>query len=621
MSGIFGIANPANGEAVDAYLKKAQSQMSYRPWYQSKSWLAQDVPVGLGQLGIGLLNSQPEPIISHDQRYVLFFCGEVYNRASLRADVERAGYPPDDSSDEALVLSLFYTYNSSFPGRIDGVFFVALYDTHAHQLLLANDRFGQYPHYIYRNGQTLVFAPEVKGILAASFVPRRLNLTAVAEYVRFQQLLEEKTFHEDITLFPYGTTAYFNLRDGSWRCERYWDWDHITQRPNIRFEEAVEEGGRLLDAAVKRYSAGPLRPGVFLSGGLDSRTIVGLMPPLDPPPVTANFGQTNSRDVYYAFQIAQAVGSRHFWFDMPNGEWVLENLDLHLALTEGFHSWIHMHGIQMLPKLRDVMDVNLTGWDGGTLMGDSDSIGPMYNQPVDKWALVEECFYRFNQSYTWPGVSEASERAIYHPRLAPELIGRAFDSFAASFDRYWAQYPRHYAGEYFYLVNHCLRMTQQMVNIGRSHLEFRFPFWDYQLIDFIYSLPPEIRGDKVLFRHIITRRTPKLARIPYDKQEFLPTVQEPLHTFQALSVRTRRRLKLFPQRPWLYADYENYLRHDLRGWAESILFDRRTEERGLFDPVYVRSLFDRHLAGQEPWMLGKIAPLITLEMVMRTMFD
>ncbi len=621
MPGIFGILNPPHGESVHAFLEKTRTQMSHRPWYVSETWEDHTLTVGLGQTSIGLLNADASPCTDQGKRYTLFLCGEIYNRTTLRTEVEQAGYPPHEMSDAALALSLYRAYGSEFPSKIDGVFFIALFDTLTKQLLLVNDRFGQYPHYIYRAGKTLVFAPEIKGLLAAAFVPRQLNMTAVAEYFRFQQLLCDKTFHEDIVLFPHGSVASFDLESGQWTCHRYWDWGHIPDRPSMLFEEAVEEVGRLLDAAVKRCAEGPLRPGVFLSGGLDSRTILGLMPATNPSPVTANFGQRGSRDVYYAEKIAQAMGSRHFWFDMPDGRWVLENLDLHLALTEGFHSWIHMHGIHMLPTLREEMDVNLTGWDGGTVMGHSDHINPIYNRPVDKWSIIEESFARFNQSYTWPGLTEASERALYTPAFAQQMAGRAFDSMASEFERYWTEFRKHYAAEYFYLDNHCMRLTQHMVTTGRSHIEFRFPFWDYQLIDFMYSLRPEIRGHQILYRHVITRRTPQLARIPYDKQEFLPSVQQPLHNLHALSVRARRRLKLFPQRPWLYADYENYLRRDLQTWAEGILFDKRTQERGIFDPLYVRSLFDRHLAGQEPWMLGKIAPLITFEMMLRQLFD
>jgi asparagine synthase (glutamine-hydrolysing) len=621
MSGLFGIINPLYNETLQDYLATAQKRMSHRPWYVTETWIANDISVGLGRMGIGILNVIPQPLMSDDRRYMLFMCGEIYNRNSLRTDVERLGFVPANSSDEALMMCLFLAFGDGFPERIDGVFFVNIFDNLSHRLLLANDRFGHYPHYLYRSGKTLIFAPEVKGVLAAAGVPRSLSSTAVAEHFRFQQLLGEKTFHEDILMFPHGSTAWFDMETGNWQIKRYWDWNHIQDRSGISFEDAVEETGRLLDESVKRYSDGQLRPGVFLSGGLDSRTILGLMPRRDPPPVSANFGQPNSRDVYYAERTARAVGSNHFWFDMSRADWVLENVDLHLALTEGFHSWVHMHSINMLPKLRQVMDVNLSGWDGGTVMGDSDLIRPAYNQPADKWSIIEEAFYRFNQAYTWPGITESTEQMLYTPEYAPKVLGRAHESLAAEFDRYWAQFPKHYAGEYFYIDNHCMRFTQHMVTTGRSHLEFRFPFWDYQLLDFVYTLPPHIRANKMLFRHVITRRTPKLSRIPYDKQEFLPTVSQPLRNLHSLSIRARRKLKLIPNRPWLYADYENYLRKELRGWAENILFDSRTAERGIFNMPYVRSLFDRHLSGQEPLLLGKIAPVITFEMMMRSLFD
>lgn len=606
---------------VHKFLELAQKRMSHRPWYGSSTWLSPDLPIGLAHIGIGLLNATPQPFISQDGRYILFMCGEFYNRSNLLAEVTQAGFPPENSSDAAIILALFHTHGESFASRLDGVFFVALFDLGNQQLLLANDRFGQYRHYLYRSGKTLVFAPEVKGVLSASFVPRRLNTTAVAEYFRFQQLLGEKTFHEDIVIFPSGAIAQFDLQSGKWSCHRYWDWDQTPEQQLLRFEDAVEETGRLLENAVVRSAAGPLRPGVFLSGGLDSRTLVGLIPPRDPPVVTATFGQRNSRDVYYAQQIARAVGSHHLWFNMNNSQWVREHVELHLALTEGFHSWVHMHGMHMLPTLRQVMDVNLTGWDGGTVMGDPDTIAPILTHPVSKWSLVEECFARFNQSYTWPGLTEASERSLYTPAFAQQVMGRAYDSFVSEFERYWQQFSRPHVAEFFYMDNHCMRLTQHMVTFGRSHLEYRFPFWDYQLIDFLISLPLEFRANKKLFRHMITRKTPKLARIPYDKQEFLPTVEQPLHDLHALNVRVRRRLKLYPFRPWLYADYESYLRTDLRSWAEDILFAPQTQERGIFNNTYVRALFERHLAGQEPLMLGKIAPLITFEMMMRSLFD
>jgi len=94
----------------------------------------------------------------------------------------------------------------------------------------------------------------------------------------------------------------------------------------------------------------------------------------------------------------------------------------------------------------------------------------------------------------------------------------------------------------------------------------------------------------------------------------------------ALAVKLKRRFNrhlwpIFPERYTLYADYENYLRDELRSWAENILFDRRTAERGIFNPAFLRTLMDRHLSGLEEWTIGKIAPVITYEMMLRRFCD
>lgn len=78
---------------------------------------------------------------------------------------------------------------------------------------------------------------------------------------------------------------------------------------------------------------------------------------------------------------------------------------------------------------------------------------------------------------------------------------------------------------------------------------------------------------------------------------------------------------IFPEHHTLYADYENYLRGELCDWADGILFDRRTAEHGIFNPSFLRTLMDRHLSGLEEWTIGKIAPIMTYEMVLRRFYD
>ena len=618
MSGLFGLINTNQTTEIRQFLDDAGKRMSHQPWHTSDSWRAPGLPMGIGRIGIGIFNHEPQPVASSDGNCLVWLCGELYETRNITPDWNPT-YSSRSKSFSEVVLSAYQEFGINFASHMKGVFFIVIYDIAQQKLILTSDRFGLYPHYYYVSPNQLVFAPEVKGVLCAPGIERKLNLTAAIEYIRFQQLIGEKTFHENIFLFPYGSVAEFDILTGKWSVQRYWDWGQISPQTNITFGEAVEEAGNLLQTAVVRLSDG-IRPGVFLSGGLDSRTLLGFLPPRKEPPVTATFGYHNSRDVVYAHKIAQAVGSQHYWFDIPDGKWVTENIDLHLKLTEGFHSWVHMHGISVLKDLRPVMDCNLTGWDGGTIMGHPDHVNAIYNHPVDEWSVGLHTYQQFTGAFTWPGLTDAEETRLFTPEYRRLFANRALESLLMEFSRFW-NIRQEYAAEYFYLVNHCCRFTHHMVTTFRSALEARFPYWDYDLIDFLYSLPPELRKNQLLFRTIITRRLPRLARIPYDKEEYLPTVQPFLYNLQKMTVRTLKWLKIFPTHPQLYADYENYLRRDLRNWAENILFDPRTTQRGIFNMDFIRSLMNRHLAGHEEWILGKIAPLITFEMVMREYFD
>jgi asparagine synthase (glutamine-hydrolysing) len=618
MSGIFGLANTHNNIDLPAFLAACATRMSHTAWNVSETWAASDRPLGIGRIGVGIFNQEPQPVRQPETGCLIWMCGELYQTADLVQKLKRDTTAFRFTHPE-LALAAYQEYGLDFARHLNGAFFVVIYDPARQRIVLANDRFGLYPHYYHVGAHQLAFAPEVRGVLRAPGVERKQDIVAAAQYVRFQQLLGERTFHEGISMFPYGSTGVFDLQTGEWRLRRYWEWDQIPDRPTITFEQAVEQAGALLQQAVAQLSEG-VRPGLFLSGGLDSRALLGMLPQRAEPPVTATFGYRNSRDVVYANQMAKAAGTKHFWFDLPDGNWVQDNVDLHFQLTEGFHSWMHMHGIIMLNPLRGEMDCNLTGWDGGTVMGHPDHINAIYNYPVDEWTVALRTYQQFTSAYTWPGMTDAEERMLFTPEFGTKAGGMAFESLLSEFSRFW-KYRQHYAAEYFYIVNHCWRFTQQMITTLRSTFEARFPFWDYDLIDFIYSLPPHIRRDQLMYRTIITRSMPKLAMIPYDKQEFLPTVNKIPHTLQKTSVRVLKRLKLFPNHPTLYADYENYLRHDLRAWAEDILFSPRATQRGMFNIDFVRSLMNRHLAGKEEWTVGKIAPLITYEMVMREYFD
>ncbi len=615
MSGVFGFVDPDDRMDHAAFAADQAERLRHVSWAVAEWHVDPGYPVALGRSGIGVFNVGAQPVWDLDRRHAIVLAGEIY-----AVD----GHDPNpEQSSEAMLIALYRRHGLDFPRHVEGAFICALWDVQSKRLLVANDRFGLYPVYFTIQDGRLIFAPEVKAVIAAPGFRRELDFAALAQIVRFQQLLGERTFFEDVHQLSPATVLVYELATRHCYVRPYWSFAEIPDRSDVRFEEAVEEAGRLLRESTRRLSSDGHRLGVYLSGGLDSRTLLGL---IEARPVHSfTFGVRGCRDVVLAERIARTVGSVHHWFDLPDGSWVVKHVDEHLALTEGFHSWIHAHGISTLDEARKHADVNLSGWDGGQVLGRPSLLTPPLIDPIDQNAFTTHLFQLLNQAWTWPGISEAEERFLYRPETWNKVRGLALDTFREEL-RAYDQIRPDMRAHFFSARHHCGRLTQNMIAFYRSRMEVRFPFFDYALFDFMHSLPATLRLDRRLYFAVIDRETPRLARIPFDKQEFLPTTNTLLSKPQAVWVKTRNRLarlapNAFPPHPTLYADYEGYLRHELRGWAEGILFDRRTADRGLFDPGFLHTLMARHLSGQEQWTIGKIAPLMTYEMMLRSLYD
>jgi asparagine synthase (glutamine-hydrolysing) len=597
--------------------------MAHRPWYQVDSFFDEQAGVGLGRIGIGIFNSEKQPVASEDGSIRLVMSGEFYYQTDLRRELEKKGASFRDSSDAELALRLYQDRGPDFVKAVEGAFVLALWDRSRNQILVANDRFSLKPLYYTQSDGGFLFAPELKGILADPGFSKKLNLTALAEYVRFQQLLGDKTFFEGITLLPPASLLCLDCQTLKFTQSNYWDWRSIRsleKAPDKR--EAVEETERLLRRAVNIRLERAARPGILLSGGLDSRVLLALADRQYQPLTTLTYGHPDCRDVHLAAKIARAARTRHHVFELNDGNWVKNVAGFHLDLVEGAHSWIHAHGLSILPEARQLIDVNLSGFEDGVMTGHLERTPIIY--APDEEALVNAMFHYYTQQHSWPGLTESEAQGLYTDDYSSLARDAAVDSLRAELARF-AHPDTRLRGLFFNIRNHDRRMILNSVIFNSSHIEVRCPFNDYRLVEWTASLPAEIKNGKWLHRAILSRVAPALAVIPYDKDYRLPTTNHLVRTAHAAFDRgvgvLQKQFGLGRPRPTLYADYENYLRGELRDWAEAILFDKRTLARGIFRPEALRSLMDRHLAGHEEWTIGKIAPIMTIEMMLRRLYD
>ncbi len=617
MSGLFGLLDSQHCLPVERLLTEMGRAMSHREWYVVET--LHEANIGLGRIGIGIFNREHQPVISEDGDLAVFLTGELERAAELRrALAARGGFICRDESDGELALRLYQTYGANFIPMLEGAFVLAIWNCREQELLIVNDRAGLYPLYYTHQAGCLIFAPEMKGVFYHPGFHRELDWVALAEYVRFQFLLGDKTFFQGLQLLPNATRLRYRLKTDTLTVQPYWDLSCLPELPaSITLEEAAEEAGERLRGAVERLSARRHRLGLYLSGGVDSRVILGFIPPDQFPLNTVTYGMRGSRDVLYARQAAQALPRiEHHFFEFVDGQWVKDYADFHLTLTEGFHSWIHGHGIHLLGQARPLMEVNLTGLHGAELNWD-DPI--LYGAP-DDLAFETRLFHLLSQETTWPSLTEAEECLLFSPRLARQMRGLAFDSFQTELAKYshWSFQQR--AAQFSCAADR--RLYQYYTVFHRSHVEQRFPFYDYRYFEFIHALPPVMLFERKLRRAIIRRQMPTLARIPYDKDNLPISAQGMSRKLAELILRGKSHLgPRFALPAPLNADYENWLRHELREWGEGILLGERTLQRDIFNPELLKALWNRHQAGLETNTIGKIAPLMTWEMMARKFFD
>lgn len=620
MSGVFGVVGRPDAR-TNSQLVHMGRVMTHKSWFQVDTWVDTDHEGGLGRVFIQLFNSEDQPVHSDDRRVHLVFSGELYDTDSVRRELTRSGTVIRSSTDSDLMMALYQHDAFESLSRLEGMFVVAVWDEERHLLTIANDKSGLYPLLYSHFDGRLVFAPEVKGILCHPGFKRQLDLTALAEYVRFQVLLGEKTFFSGLSLMSAGSILRFDSRRDVVTVETYWDLSKVPVIERVTLAEAATEAGRLLSRAVQRRSQGRCQIGTFLSGGLDSRVLLGFLQQQHSSVTTITYGAPGSRDVVYARRLASKVGSRHHFFPLLDGTWVMDVALEHLELTEGFHSWIHAHGLSVLPRVRELVQVTLSGLRGEELGW----VDPLLYEAPDDLAFANRLFHTLVNTATWPGLTEAEAHTLFSGTQAVELRSRPFESLQVEL-RPHAHWPyQRQAARLELEIGR--RLYQNFALFHRAYTEQRYPFHDGDYTDFVYALPTEMLRGRVLREAVILKYTPEVAGIPECKSGLPIFRSHWRRQWASMQLRARRYIRSEmrgPQvlDPELYVDYEKWLRRELRVWGERILFGGTLEALGYFNMSAVRSLWERHQLGLEVNSIGKLAPLMTYAMMCeRFLFD
>lgn len=310
MCGIMGIIGTKGAETTKPTAAMLSALSRRGPDDHGSHVFANGV-LGQTRLSIIDLSSGHQPMRDEARQLVITFNGEIYNYRTLRKELEQRGYSFSTQSDTEVILKAYAEYGDTCPRYLDGMFAFAIWDEKQQRLFVAHDRFGEKPFYYSLVNNTLIFASEIKAILATGLVRPILDLTALDNYLALLYVPPWRTIYRDIRpLQPAHSAVY---QDGRWTETRYW---HLRREPlTLTHAEAVEETRRLLKQSVAdRLLAADVEVGSFLSGGVDSSIVSALGAPSRVAPLktfSAGFeGFVN--ELPYARSVAERIGSTHF---------------------------------------------------------------------------------------------------------------------------------------------------------------------------------------------------------------------------------------------------------------------------------------------------------------------
>ncbi len=374
MCGICGAVwtEPA-GALADEALGAMMARLVHRGPDDAGTYRNDGAALGFRRLSIIDVAGGQQPLSNETGTIWTVFNGEIYNYGALRRRLEAKGHTLRSSGDTEVLVHLYEDEGTRMFALLRGMFALAIWDSRRRTLVLARDRLGQKPLLYRRTDSRLVFASELKALLALpdALVPRHLDPLALDHYLCYGYVPHPRSILEGTQKLP---PAHFaTWCDGHFQVERYWNPDWSTER-HQSVEEDVEELRAVLESAVREQMISDVPLGAFLSGGIDSTIIAGLMQRASNQPVKTfaiGFPDPQYDETRYAELAARHLGTEHqsfivepkAWETLPDLAW---QFDEPFADSSALPTWF------VARETRRAVTVALTGDAGDELFGGYD---------------------------------------------------------------------------------------------------------------------------------------------------------------------------------------------------------------------------------------------------------
>lgn len=301
--------NSQNGEAA---LHSMCEQMLHRGPDSEGLWLDERVALGMRRLSIIDLHTGEQPVYSEDKQVVVVMNGELYNFQSVRKDLEKRGHKFETQTDTEILPHLYEEHGEAMLEHINGMFAFALWDKPKKKLLIARDRFGEKPLYYGVFDGKLIFASELKVLLANPRVKTEINRDALRQFLSFDYVPAPASIYKNIYKLP--AAHFLTVEKGEIKTRRYWNLS--WQKKEIKsLESSAEELRELLADAVRMRLVADVPLGILLSGGVDSSTVAAFATQFSSEKVktfSIGFEEDSFDESKYARQVAKHLDTEHY---------------------------------------------------------------------------------------------------------------------------------------------------------------------------------------------------------------------------------------------------------------------------------------------------------------------
>jgi asparagine synthase (glutamine-hydrolysing) len=312
MCGIVGFAGlPGPEGEQQATLRTMCAAIVHRGPNEEGRFHSADVSLGMRRLSVMDPAMGQQPMANEDGTIQLVFNGEIYNHRALRRELLARGHSIATSSDTEVIVHLYEEVGDDVVHSLRGMFAFALWDSRRRRLLIARDRVGIKPLHYWSQGSGLVFASELRSMLAMPEFAPQLSIDAIAQYLTFGYVPESHCIFEGVRKLPPGHRLTWEP-GGKARVERYWTSERAER--TIADGEAIEELRALIRESVELHLESDVPLGAFLSGGIDSSTVVAQMAQLVPGRVktfSIGFEEASHNEAPHAALVAREIGTEH----------------------------------------------------------------------------------------------------------------------------------------------------------------------------------------------------------------------------------------------------------------------------------------------------------------------